>query len=92
MHPNSALANTLKRSLSKEVFFLMILFYLLFGFVLAGIKAVVVIWLSFLFTLFLSFYIKNKIGFINGDVLGFIIEMNEFLALNVFLFFSFSSL
>jgi len=85
IHPKSALANTLKNSLSKKIFFFMILFYLLFAFILTGIKALFVIALSFLLTIVLSSCLKKKTGFINGDILGFIIEMNEFLVLNLFL-------
>jgi adenosylcobinamide-GDP ribazoletransferase len=84
-HKNSYLAKSLKSSLGSFwtifiIFLTLIPLSLLFNFL--DILSIFVISISF--SIFLSFYIKEKLGFLNGDFLGFNIELNELLILHLF--------
>ncbi len=88
IHKKSFLANSLKKALSNKLFIDMILLYTIFAFVFVKTKLFAPFLLALFSVWFLSSYLYKKFGFINGDILGFIIEMCEFVLLNSFLIVS----
>ncbi len=85
IHEKSLLANSLKDALSNRVFLDMAILYFLLSFAFIKTKALFLFLILFIFSYFLSLYLYRKFNFINGDILGFIIEMSEFLILNIIL-------
>jgi adenosylcobinamide-GDP ribazoletransferase len=74
----STFATTLKQSLSTFSFLVSILLFSLFGSMFVN-YFVLLLFIGFILALLLSFVIKSKVGFINGDVLGSTLEGVEIL-------------
>lgn len=81
----SSFVNLLKNSFSKNTFFLSIIFYALICYLLLGINIVYFIFGMFFLTLLISSYLKKRLGFLNGDALGFNIEITEIFTMIVLL-------
>jgi len=85
-HQKSIFANALKDSLSKSSFLIVTLFIFSFLILLTGvIKTVTIFSITYISTLFIAKKIENRFGFINGDVIGFNIEIIELILLNTLL-------
>lgn len=84
---NSSFATTLKASLSLNYFIAAFFIFTLIGSLLVS-YFIVLLLLGLLLSLAVSFYIKSKISFVNGDVLGTTLESVEillFLAVAMFM-------
>ncbi len=75
---NSSFATQLKDTLSLKYFISSYLIFMLIGSLLIS-NFIILLILGLLLSLGISFYIKSKIGFVNGDVLGTTLESVEIL-------------
>ncbi len=75
---NSSFATQLKDALSLKYFISSYLIFILIGSLLIS-NFIILLILGVLLSLGISFYIKSKIGFLNGDVLGTTLESVEIL-------------
>lgn len=84
LHPKSYFALNLQNSLTKPFFISTLTFYLSLLFLYMGLfKLTVLTMLSLFCSFFVIKYLSKKIGFINGDVLGFNIEILELILINI---------
>jgi adenosylcobinamide-GDP ribazoletransferase len=74
----SSFATTLKTSLTKSYFFGSFALFSLVGVVLIS-NFMILLFIALLLALLISYVIKSKIGFVNGDVLGATLEGVEIL-------------
>jgi adenosylcobinamide-GDP ribazoletransferase len=84
---NSSFATQLKDALSIKYFIFSYLLFILIGSLLIS-NFIELLLLGLLLSIAISFYIKSKIGFVNGDVLGTTLEIVEillFLAVTTFM-------
>ncbi|MBL0721850.1 MAG: adenosylcobinamide-GDP ribazoletransferase, partial [Sulfurovum sp.] len=65
----SSFATQLKESINKKYFFISLIFYILI-FSYIGIFAIITLFIGILLSIRISFWIKQRVGFVNGDVLG----------------------
>jgi adenosylcobinamide-GDP ribazoletransferase len=75
---NSSFSTQLKESFTLKYFLTTYLMFILIGSMLVS-NFIFLLVLGLLLALFISFYIKSKIGFVNGDVLGTTLEAVEIL-------------
>lgn len=83
-HPNSIFAISLKQSATLVTLIMAILFYSVLAFYLVDIKSVLLLLsVSVLSSVLILSILKKRFGFLNGDCIGFSIEITELLLLNV---------
>lgn len=85
-HEKSVFANTLKKDVSFGVIFFAAVFYLSFIYFVLGIDIIVLTFLALVFIHIVFAVLNKKFGFLNGDCIGFSIEVTEVLLLNIGLF------
>ncbi len=73
----SSFVNSLKKSLESSSFYPVMSVFLLFGIWLDGFGFISLLVLGVVFGAVLFMVIKDKLGFANGDVLGFSLELTE---------------
>ena len=84
---NSSFATQLKEAFTKKYFILSYLIFMILGSLLTS-NFIFLLLTGLALALLISFYIKSKIGFVNGDVLGATLESVEillFLAVALFM-------
>jgi adenosylcobinamide-GDP ribazoletransferase len=86
----SSFVNMLKERLSFKAIILFSSFYLIPLFYLLGIHYIPLLVLSALFALIITLFLKKKLGFLNGDALGFNIEFIELFCFISVIFFNLS--
>ncbi len=77
----------LKKSFTKNYFLLSVAFYSFIGIFFIGFKFLVFLFVGLLFGFIISKILKRKLGFLNGDALGFTLEFVEISCLVLFLYF-----
>lgn len=75
----SSFVNQLKESLSTSIFFTALIVFTFANIILIGFKAITLTVLAFVFSYFITLFIKKNVGFLNGDALGTILELSEIL-------------
>jgi len=75
---NSSFSTQLKESFTFKYFFTTYLIFIFIGSILMS-NFILLLALGLILALLISFYIKSKIGFVNGDVLGTTLETVEIL-------------
>ncbi len=78
----SSFVGTLKSSLSKNCLIFSTLFVSVLSIFIIGLKFLWLFIFSFIFLLIIANFLKNKLGFLNGDTIGATLELNE-----LFMFF-----
>ncbi len=81
-HPKSKFILSMKKSILKKDMIILFLFVALLSLLFKSVHLLV---LMLLFSWELKNYLIKKIGFLNGDGLGFVIEVNEVLLIFVYL-------
>jgi len=71
----------LKKSFTQNYFFNSLFIFGLIGYILIGIKFFIYLIIALGISLIISKILKRKLGFINGDVLGFTLEIVELILL-----------
>lgn len=82
-HPESGFILSMKEALERKS---MLLLFIISIMILLFLGHLLLLPLAIMITLFLHWWLQKYIGFLNGDGLGFIIEFNELLLLNVLIF------
>jgi adenosylcobinamide-GDP ribazoletransferase len=82
-HKDSKFIQKLKEPVTDISILLLLIFSLL---VLAILKQVLLLFVAFVITFLLYKWLIKNIGFLNGDGLGFMIEIDELLLLNLLIF------
>jgi adenosylcobinamide-GDP ribazoletransferase len=73
----SSFVTLLKDSLSFNSLLFASIFTIVIGFILIGFKSLVLLFFAFCLSLIISKFIKNNLGFLNGDSLGMTLELTE---------------
>lgn len=73
----SSFVTLLKDSLSFNSLLFASIFTMVIGFILIGFKSLVLLFFAFCLSLIISKFIKNNLGFLNGDSLGMTLELTE---------------
>ncbi len=73
----SSFASKLKDALTPKTFWSALVFFGTVGILLTSFKFIVLLIFAFLLALMITKFIKNKLGFVNGDVLGCTLESVE---------------
>jgi cobalamin synthase len=82
-HKDSTFIHSMKKSLDKIS---MAVFAILALVVLLGLNHLLLLLPALIITLLVQKWLAKYIGFLNGDGLGFIIEINELILLNLLIF------
>ncbi len=82
-HKESTFIQSMKKPLDKKS---MIIFVILSLIILFGLNHLFIILPALIITFLLKIWLMKYIGFLNGDGLGFIIEINELILLNILIF------
>jgi len=72
----SLFATQLKESLNKNHLIVMFIFFIVL-FIYIGYSAIITLFSGILLSIIISFWMKNKLSFVNGDVLGATLETIE---------------
>ncbi|MGB7402192.1 MAG: adenosylcobinamide-GDP ribazoletransferase [Arcobacter sp.] len=83
----SSFVNQLKDSLSTNIFLSALIIFTLASIVLIGFKAITLTIFAFIFSCLIAIFIKKNVGFLNGDALGTILELNELFLIITLLFY-----
>lgn len=73
----SSFISTIKRAFSSKSFFISVTLFSFVVFILTSLEFLWLIPLAFLFSILIVRFIKRNVGFLNGDGLGFILELIE---------------
>jgi adenosylcobinamide-GDP ribazoletransferase len=73
----SIFVNKLKDALRIKCLSVTVIIFSIFGLYLTGIDFIILMFFGFSFSFIVVYFIKSKLGFINGDVLGAILESTE---------------
>ncbi len=85
LHSKSYFALNLQKNLNLKLFIFALIFYFLLALLFINIYELIILFLlTFIFSFLLIKILNKKIGFINGDILGFNIEILELILINIF--------
>lgn len=73
----SSFVTTLKESINNKSLTILFIFYALFLFLFNTYSVLISLFIGFLFVYFFMNFLKNSLGFLNGDTLGITLEFNE---------------
>ncbi len=82
-HPDSTFILSMKEAINRKSMFIFLLISIM---ILLILKNLLLLPFAIMITVMLHWWLKKYIGFLNGDGLGFIIELNELLLLNILIF------
>jgi adenosylcobinamide-GDP ribazoletransferase len=77
----SSFVSALKSSLENNNLIFITLFYMIISFLILGINSLYIFTLISVISFFIIKYLKEKLGFLNGDTLGFNIEIIEIISI-----------
>lgn len=84
----SSFVETLKKSLSSNCLIFSTIFVSILSIFIIGFKFLWIFILSFIFLIVVTNFLKNKLGFLNGDTIGATLELNElFMLFTILIFF-----
>jgi adenosylcobinamide-GDP ribazoletransferase len=85
-HPSSGMAKHLKSAIDfKFLIIISIFYFILLLFFVTIIKLLTIFVLATIFAFIVTNHLRSRLGFINGDVLGFNIELVELFVINLLL-------
>ncbi len=84
-HSGSSFINSMKESLSKRFISVIFILYFVLGFIFVSFNIFLIVLSVVGSSIIISNYLKNKLGFLNGDVLGSSLEVSELIGMIVIL-------
>lgn len=76
-HKSSSFIDTMKTNITSKFLFLTFIAYFFIGFNLISFDIFLIVFSVILTSLLVVFYLKEKLGFANGDILGSSLEISE---------------